>query len=48
MQVCNDLADDDSPSQDEPEDPWEVTVRLHTVFGNFGGKFDSSVVSHLS
>ena len=48
MQVCNDLADENSPSQDEAEDPWEVTVRLPTVFGNFGGKSDSSVVSRLS
>ena len=48
MQVCNDLADEDSPSQEEAEDPWEVKVRLHTVFGSFGGKSDSSVVSRLS
>ena len=57
MQVCNDLADEDSPSQDEGEDLWEVTVRLHTVVGGFGakrdiwrfgGKSDSSVVSRLS
>ena len=48
MQVCNDLADEDSPSQDEAEDPWEVTVRLHTVFGSFGGKSDGSVFSRLS
>jgi len=44
MQVCNDLADEDSPSQVEAEDPWEVTVRLLSVFGSFGGKSDSSVV----
>ena len=48
MQVCNDLADEDSPSQVDAEDPWEVTVRLLSVFGSFGGKSDSPVVSRLS
>ena len=40
MQACNDLADEDSPSQDVAENPSEVTVRLLTVFGSFGAKRD--------
>ena len=45
MQVCNDLVHEDSPSEDEAEDPWEVTVRLPGTLCS--GALDANLIALL-